>query len=145
MPVDLSDAEVFHDAVPHEEFERLRNETPVHWTPTEDGAANGGFWSLTRFADIAAAGRDTSTFSSSLGICYPANYAEAPLMVDNVIYNDPPQHAGIRQLVGAAFTPRVVARFSDWITERVDISSTGWPVEERATWCRSSPSSCPPR
>ncbi|WP_029430722.1 cytochrome P450 [Blastococcus sp. URHD0036] len=125
MAVDLSDPKSFHHAVPHEEFERLRNEEPLSWTPTASGTATGGFWSLTRAADVAAASRDTQTFTSTLGICYPSNYEESAMMVDNVMFNDPPEHAQVRKLAGAAFTPRMVARFADWITERVDIILDG--------------------
>jgi cholest-4-en-3-one 26-monooxygenase len=123
--VDLFDPTNFQDTVPHEEFERLRTEAPVHWTPTDSGTATGGFWSLTRYSDIEAATRDTDTFTSSLGIQYPGNYDEPPFMVDNISFNDPPRHAQLRQNVGSAFTARVVARFEGWITERVNIILDG--------------------
>jgi cholest-4-en-3-one 26-monooxygenase len=123
--VDLADPKNFQDTVPHEEFERLRNEDPVHWTPTQFGTATGGFWSLTRYADVEAATRDTQTFTSSLGVQYPANYDEPPLMVDNLSYNDPPRHGELRAHVGNAFAARVVARFEGWITERVNIILDG--------------------
>jgi cytochrome P450 len=125
MSVDLADPKNFQDAVPHAEFERLRNEAPVHWTPTQFGTATGGFWSLTRYADVAAATRDTQTFSSSLGICYPVNYDEPPLMVDNVNYADPPRHGQLRQHISSAFAARVVAGFEGWITEQVRIILDG--------------------
>jgi cholest-4-en-3-one 26-monooxygenase len=125
MSVDLSDPKSFHDAVPHEEFERLRNEAPVHWTPTDFGTATGGFWSLTRYADVAAASRDTETFTSTLGMSYPCNYEETKVMVDNVSYTDPPRHTHLRSHVSTAFAPRVVRRFEDWITERVRIILDG--------------------
>jgi cholest-4-en-3-one 26-monooxygenase len=123
--VDLSDPKSFRDGVPHQEFDRLRNQAPVHWTPAEAGTATGGFWSLTRYADIEAATRDTETFSSTAGVQYPANYAEPPLMVDNLSYNDPPRHGELRAHVGNAFAARVVARFEGWITERVNIILDG--------------------
>jgi cholest-4-en-3-one 26-monooxygenase len=125
MSVDLSDPKSFHDAVPHGEFERLRNEAPVHWTPTDFGTATGGFWSLTRYADVAAASRDTETFTSTLGMSYPCNYEETKVMVDNVSYTDPPRHTHLRSHVSTAFAPRVVRRFEDWITERVRIILDG--------------------
>jgi cholest-4-en-3-one 26-monooxygenase len=123
--VDLSDPKNFQDAIPHKEFERLRNEAPVHWTPTEFGTATGGFWSLTRYADVEAATRDTDNFSNSQGICYPVNYDEPPLMVDNLCYNDPPGHGPLRRQIATAFSPRVVAGFEGWITERVRVILDG--------------------
>jgi len=119
--VNLADPATFHEGVPHQEFERLRADAPVHWTPATAGAATGGFWSLTRHADIAEAGRDTATFTSTRGIRFPNDYNQPPSFRDNVIQNDPPRHAEIRALVGAAFTPRMVARFSGWISEQVDV------------------------
>ncbi|SNQ45301.1 conserved hypothetical protein [Frankia canadensis] len=123
MNINLADPQSFSAAVPHEEFERLRREAPVHWTPTPSGAARGGFWSLTRYADIVNASRAPETFSNSKGICYPVRSGGAEgahPMADNVIYNDPPRHTEIRSLVAAAFTKRMVSRFAGWITEVVD-------------------------
>jgi cholest-4-en-3-one 26-monooxygenase len=125
MSVDLSDPKNFQDRVPHEEFERLRNEAPVHWTPTSIGTSSGGFWSLTRFADVVAASRDPETFTNTLGMRYPCNYEEVQMLADNIIFNDPPRHGQLRQIIGTAFAPRVVARFEDWITERVRIILDG--------------------
>jgi cytochrome P450 len=119
--VNLSDPKTFHDAVPLEEFARLRREEPVHWTPTSFGTPSGGFWSLTRFTDIARASRDPATFSNRLGPNFPYMPNEAERMVDNVMFNDPPQHTKIRKIVSAAFTPRMVSRFGDWISERVGL------------------------
>jgi cytochrome P450 len=119
--VDLSDPKSFQDRVPHAEFDRLRNEAPVHWTPTSIGTSSGGFWSLTRYADIVAASRDTETFTSTLGMRYPVNYDEVQMLGDNIIFSDPPRHGELRQIIGTAFAPRVVAGFEGWITERVSI------------------------
>jgi cholest-4-en-3-one 26-monooxygenase len=121
MSVDLSDPKNFQDAVPHEEFERLRNEDPVHWTPTSIGTSSGGFWSLTRFADVLAASRDPETFTNTLGMRYPCNYEEVQMLGDNIIFNDPPRHGELRRIIATAFAARVVARFEGWITERVRI------------------------
>jgi cholest-4-en-3-one 26-monooxygenase len=124
MAVDLSDPASFRAGVPHDEFDRIRRDEPVHWTPTTQ-APRGGFWSLTRFDDVAAASRDVETFTSTRGINYPTDPSSVPQMVDNVMFNDPPRHGDIRRLVGTAFSPRMVARFSDWISERVDLIVDG--------------------
>ena len=52
-------------AVPYDEFARLRREAPVAWSPGE-----GGFWSVTRYADIVTASRDVATFSSGRGVSF---------------------------------------------------------------------------
>ncbi|MVZ99883.1 cytochrome P450 [Actinomadura sp. LD22] len=120
MTVSLLDPAVFHEAVPHEEFDRLRREEPVLWTPAEFGTNTDGCWSLTRYADIAAVGRDVATFTNTLGANYPILPSETARMADNVMFNDPPRQTELRRFLGAAFTPRMVARFTDWITTQVD-------------------------
>ena len=47
----------------HGAFARLRRERPVAWHQHADSGR--GFWSLTRYDDVAAATRDWETFSSS--------------------------------------------------------------------------------
>ncbi|MBJ7244484.1 MAG: cytochrome P450, partial [Solirubrobacteraceae bacterium] len=54
--IDLSDLSLWTDGPPHEVFERLRNEQPVHWSPLEGFAHEEGFWSVTRFEEIATVG-----------------------------------------------------------------------------------------
>ena len=62
----LADHDSFVDGVPHDTFAQTRAEAPVHWT--EAHGADKGFWSLTRYADIMAAQKDPTTFSSAQGI-----------------------------------------------------------------------------
>jgi cholest-4-en-3-one 26-monooxygenase len=120
MSINLLDPAVFHGAVPHEEFDRLRREEPVLWTPADWGTNTNGAWSLTRYADIQAVTRDVATYTNTLGANYPVIPSEVAPMTDNVIFNDPPRHTELRRYLGAAFTPRMIARFTDWITEQVD-------------------------
>ena len=40
-------------------------------------------------------------------------------MADKVMWNDPPTHTWIRGLTSRGFIIRVVARFEDWVPERV--------------------------
>ncbi len=47
-------------------FAKLRRERPVAWHQHPNSGK--GFWSLTRFDDVAAATRDWQTFSSAYGI-----------------------------------------------------------------------------
>src|SRR5207244_4878228 len=50
----------------HGAFAKLRHERPVAWHQHPDSGR--GFWSLTRYDDVAAATRDWETFSSAFGI-----------------------------------------------------------------------------
>ena len=63
--IDLSDHDLFVDHPPHEVFDVLRTQAPVHWNP--EPAPRSGFWSLTRYDDVVAVLRDTETYSSEAG------------------------------------------------------------------------------
>ena len=64
----VADLDKFQEGPPHELFQRLRSECPVHWSdgiteyPDEDG-----FWSVTRADDVHEVSRDWQTFSSEVG------------------------------------------------------------------------------
>ena len=58
--LDLSDLRHFERGIPHALFARLRREAPLHFSTARDG----GFWSLTRWEDVAAVNRDGRAFSS---------------------------------------------------------------------------------
>ena len=110
-------------ADPYPLYARLRVEDPVHW----DEAM--GFWVMTRYADIAAALRDTR-LCKGLGIRAALNRvpedekATAQPVFDvfsrQMLYADPPYHTRLRALVNQAFTPRVVAKMEPHIKEVVD-------------------------
>jgi cytochrome P450 len=98
-------------AVPYGEFERLRREAPVAWSPGE-----GGFWSVTRYADIVAASRDVATFSSSRGVSFEDPTDEDMAARRTIIDNDPPEHTKLRKIVASTFSQRAVAVYEHFIT-----------------------------
>ena len=112
---DLLDPDTFVDGPPHAIFDQLRDGDPVYGQPNP---VNGGVvWSLTRFADIRAVSTDTERFTSSLGVQYPTPAEEVPARHDNLVWHDPPRHTRSRSYAAMAFSPRVVARFADWIRD----------------------------
>lgn len=118
---DLSDPRTFVDAVPHDGFRLLREREGLYWQPAKPSPARGGYWAVTRFEDIVAIEQDPSAFTSTHGVSYPLIYpfpAPAP-MCDNLMFTDPPRHAGLRRAAAAGFGPRVVANFEPWIREIV--------------------------
>jgi len=118
---DLSDPRTFVDAVPHDGFRLLRERDGLYWQPTKTSPARGGYWAVTRFEDIVAIERDPSAFTSTHGVSYPMIFpfpAPAP-MCDNLMFNDPPRHTGLRRAAAAGFGPRVVANFDPWVREIV--------------------------
>src|SRR5215510_6891654 len=96
----------------------LRRERPVAWHEHPDSGQ--GFWSLTRFDDVAAATRDWATFSSSQGIQAMADredFEKSPRR-GSMINMDPPRHTALRSIVNRGFTPRMVARAEEAVRRR---------------------------
>ena len=60
--VNLADNDRFQRNEGWAQFDTLRREDPVHWSP--EAAPNRGFWSVTKYRDIWAVDRDTETFTS---------------------------------------------------------------------------------
>jgi cytochrome P450 len=115
--VDVGDLELWEDGPPHELFSRLRREAPVHWSPLDDHPDEGGFWSLTRAADIRTASLDHETFSSELGGVLVLDDFGIPLEAQRqqMISMDPPRHDRIKMLFQRGFIPRRIAEHTDRI------------------------------
>jgi cytochrome P450 len=72
----------------------------------------GGFWVLSRFADVYDAARDTATYSSAArGLTMTDGEAELSLVADfaPMVMLDPPDHTLFRRMVGRGFSPRQVS------------------------------------
>jgi cytochrome P450 len=111
--IDLTDLDRFSAGFPHDVFTRLRRAAPVWFHPPTAHTPGGeGFWVLSRYAEVAAAAQDASTFSSESGGArsgggtlledLPSGFAAGVLL--NMM--DDPRHRRIRRLV----TPSVGAR-----------------------------------
>jgi len=103
--------------VPHDQFDRLRREAPVHWHP-EPG--DTGFWAITKHADVRAVSHDWETFSSELGATFiPTQDEEAMAQLRLTILNmDPPKHHRYRRLVSRGFTPRMIGKLTEELERR---------------------------
>ena len=111
--IDLSDHDVFVEAVPHEAFAALREHDPVHWNPEPAGP---GFWAVTRYGDIRAVHRDVGTYSSEIGGTsledLEPEYLDAR---KSMIDMDPPRHDELRGLIARRFTPRAVGVWEEQV------------------------------
>jgi cytochrome P450 len=110
--LDLADLELWRNGPPHQLFERLRSE-PLHFSPLADFEHERGFWSVVRFDDISAVGRDHQTFSSARSIILVDKLSWDPETPDPMdlaqhmmITTDPPRHDRMKALVQRAFTPK---------------------------------------
>jgi len=130
--LDLSDLSLWESGPPHETFARLRREQPVHWSPLDGFPHEAGFWSVTRYDDIAAVGRDFATFSSERGGILaverfmdeqPEGAPEDPLYFQRLmlIAQDPPRHDRLKALVQRAFTPKTALDHTARIREIISL------------------------
>jgi cholest-4-en-3-one 26-monooxygenase len=106
--VNLTDPDIFQQAVPHDMFKVLRREAPVYWHPERTGA---GFWAITKYADLKAVSKNPSLFSSErqgtlLRDMPPQNL---PFVQQIMLNMDPPRHRQYRGLINKAFSPRMVS------------------------------------
>ena len=118
--VDLNDLDMWARGVPYAEFTRLRREAPVSWHG--EPAPNSGFWSVSGYADIVTASRDTRTFSSARGISFEEPTDEDMAARRTIIDTDPPEHTKLRKIVSGSFSQRAVAvyqHFVEQLTEHV--------------------------
>ncbi len=116
----------FYQGDPDADFTYLRNHEPVHWYEP------GGFWCLTRQADIREASRQPTIFSSAYGIqmfqIADAHAGHGPTPDDptaaSILQLDPPDHLRHRKLVMSAFRPKYMAeleaRIRDIAIESLD-------------------------
>ncbi|GAA4490482.1 cytochrome P450 [Rhodococcus olei] len=71
--------------------------------PVEHSSQHGGFWALTRYAEVEPATRDTARFSSLPTITLPSVGAPRPFIP---MESDPPEHAKYRSLLNVVFSAR---------------------------------------
>jgi cytochrome P450 len=102
--VDLSDLDRFRDDQAWGQFDTLRREDPVHWTPDSDGVR--GFWSVTRYDDIWAVDRDTERFTSEQFVNLEDVDEELMDVRRSMLETDGPRHQAMRQLISREFSPR---------------------------------------
>jgi cholest-4-en-3-one 26-monooxygenase len=112
--IDLFDPATFAAGPPHELFDVLRREAPVYWNPREDDP-DGGFWALTRHADVVAVSRDPARFTSSHGFAAPRREPDNPAFYENIMYRDPPGHTDHRRPLNRTFTPKAMGDFEPMV------------------------------
>lgn len=103
---------------PHHIWSQMREERPIAWH--EDGLREP-FWALTRYADIAAIGKDSDRFISSPGVTILRNdqlaQAGAP-RVPLLLTMDPPEHHKYRMVLRERFKPSVMRALEEHIITR---------------------------
>jgi cytochrome P450 len=114
--IDVASQELYERGVPHEEFRLLREHDPVHWHPWD--WQGGGFWALTKHADVTQVSKDPETFSSAAGHIYLWDLEPDALEARrSLIETDGPAHARLRRIVSSAFTPKKVRDYEAYTRE----------------------------
>ena len=164
--VRVSERALWRDGPPHELFERMRAECPVHWTDRiTEYPEEAGYWSVTRADDIRTVSMDWKTYSSQRGGVTALTNAVMPLELIQAMFigMDPPKHDRLKMLFQRGFTPKRIAEHEDAIraitvaaldrlegreecdlvtdvaqpvVSRVIGSFMGVPPEEDETWAR---------
>ena len=87
------------------EYQRLREECPVAWSDDY-----GGFWTLSRYADVREAARQPRTFASGAPIIqWPDFDEQIPISLN------PPEHATYRRLLNRYVSKEAVDRLEPTI------------------------------
>src|SRR4051794_10610123 len=125
--LDVSDLDLWREGPPHETFARLRREGTLHFPEFGDFPDESGFWSVVRYEDIAAGGRDHDTYSSNRSIIL-ADKLAAPGQPDPIdvsanmlITQDPPRHDRLKALVQRAFTPKMAIEHTERMREIINL------------------------
>lgn len=127
--LDVSDGMLWHRGVLLDYLRRLREEDPVHWSPT---GPTGGYWSITRFDDIVAVDSNHQAFSSDRDIVVgdqPEDFA-----IRNFISADPPVHDVQRKSVSPAVAPARLADLEVLMRQRTAAVLDALPRNETFDW-----------
>ncbi|MEB3021669.1 cytochrome P450 [[Mycobacterium] crassicus] len=124
---DFLNPDVIVEGIPEEEFAQLRDAAPVCWieqAPGKGGGFNdGGYWAVTKLADVKEVSLRSDVFSSFENCViprFPDDMARENIEVQRfVMLNmDAPHHTRLRRIISRGFTPRAIGRLQDELNER---------------------------
>jgi cholest-4-en-3-one 26-monooxygenase len=123
---DLTDPELYTTRVPTQELAELRRAAPVWWVAQRPGSAgfdDGGYWAVTRHADILAISKTPDVYSSSENtalIRFAEGTPRESIEMQRIILlnMDPPEHTKLRGLVSRGFNPRAIGSLRQALTDR---------------------------
>jgi cytochrome P450 len=105
--IDIYSPDSYSRGIPHEQFAWLRKNAPVYWHDHPDG---GGYWALSRHADVVEVSRDFKTFSAERGFVMVDDLPPDILAMarNQLLGMDPPKHGPLRRAVITRFTSRML-------------------------------------
>ena len=110
MTVDITDASVYGNGIPHEVFAQMRRTEPVALRMYEGRP----FWAVTRYRDLVTVTRDPQTYSSARGMTNLPDLTDEQMNARrSIIDTDAPEHVRLRKLGIPAFTSHRVRSYED--------------------------------
>lgn len=113
--INLMDLAPFIEGRDAEQFRKLREDDPLHWTDEPQGP---GFWSVTRYADVIATIEEPVTFVNGKGTQIPSRKVEGN--TPTVHNTDPPRHSQLRRIAAPHLRAVKVKEWQDIIDHNVD-------------------------
>lgn len=108
--MNVTDADLYLDGIPHDRFTAMRAEPGISWHPYRDD----GFWAVTRHGDVKEVSKNPDRYSSALGHTNLWDLeADALEARRSLIDTDAPDHTRLRRLISNVFTPKNIRRWSD--------------------------------
>ena len=108
----VTEPSLYLEGIPHDRFTQLRAIPGLAWHPYEDG----GFWAVTRQAEVRYVSRTPELFSSAIGHTNLWDLeADALEARRSLIDTDAPDHTRLRRLVAGAFTPKNIRRWEETV------------------------------
>ncbi len=108
----ITEPSLYLDGIPHDRFAEIRNADGLMW----HDYADGGFWVVSRHADVRTVSRNGKLFSSAVGMTNLWDLeADAIEARRSLIDTDAPDHTRLRRLVARAFTPKNIRRWEDTV------------------------------
>jgi cholest-4-en-3-one 26-monooxygenase len=123
---DFLDSALNLERLPVEELAELRKSEPIHWVDVPGGTGgfgDKGYWLVTKHADVKEVSKRNDVFGSSPDGAIPVWPQEmtrdAIDLQRAVLLNmDAPQHTRLRKIISRGFTPRVVGRLEEELSQR---------------------------
>ena len=125
--LDLTSPDLYAERVPLAEFALLRKTAPVWWnaqTVEGSGFSDGGFWVLSRHADVkevSCAREGWSAAENGSIVSFEGQRIEDSIDMQRLLLlnMDPPHHTEVRGVINkGCFTPRAIGKLEEGLRER---------------------------
>ncbi|GAB2760536.1 cytochrome P450 [Nocardioides salsibiostraticola] len=129
---DFTDPETNEKSIPHEEFQALRDASPIHWIEQPQSSRDGmstesgnGYWALSKHADVSAVSKDSKNFSTEENgaiIRFQEGMEREMVEMQSVILinQDAPHHTAHRRIISRGFTPRAISALDEIMESRAN-------------------------